>query len=207
MLCDNTSRKIRSSPAIAELIRGICFDRLTSSASHHPTPTVWDSISGVRTVALILAGVSCAFFSGPVNAGFVVSDGLNPDQNIASPKDVLLAPGYTGLQYGGYDFGRLSNKPANRETQNFEEKPACSSARPMEIPAPFQTPMSNVWDSASFGPGFTELRRSRTRAGGGSAGLLSENGKSPKPPGSCRRNRQEFQFIPDAPPSELRHPS
>ena len=203
----NTSAKIRSCPRMPDLIHGIRFDRLTSAASRRPTPTVWPSMSAVRVAALILAGVCCAILSAPVNAGFVASNGLNPDQNTASPLDVLPALGYAGLQYGDYDLERLSNESTKCETQNVTEKPAELSALPLERPVPFQTPMSNGWDFASSGPGFTGSKTSRTSSGGGSAGLLNENGRLPEPLQSTRRHRQEFPFIPAAPVFELLHPS
>ena len=106
----------------------------------------------MRIRFLCLAGICCALFSDPVNAGFVASSGSSPDENTASP-------------------------------------------------------MSNGWELASFGPGFTGSRTSRTSSGGGSAGLLSESSRLLKPLVSNRRRRQEFQFIPDAPLFELLRPS
>ena len=160
-----------------------------------------------RMAASILAGICCAVLSAPVNAGFVASNDLNPDQNTASSLDVLSALGYAGLQYRDFDLERLSHESANCETQKLAEKPAEPSIVPLERPLPFQTPMSNGWDLASSGPGFTGSRASRTSSGGNSAGLLNANGRLPKPQWSNRRHGREFQFIPDAPLFELRHPS
>ena len=204
----NTSAKIRSCPRMPDLIHGIRFDRLTSAASRRPTPTVWPSMSAVRVAALILAGVCCAILSAPVNAGFVASNGLNPDQNTASPLDVLPALGYAGLQYGDYDLERLSNESTKCETQNVTEKPAELSALPMEQPVPFRTPLTNGWDVGLSGSSLIGSSDSPASGGGiSSAGLLSQHCRQPISLLRYQSQQREFLFWPDALPFELFRPS
>ena len=157
--------------------------------------------------AVMFAGISCAMLAAPVNAGFVVSNGVSPGESIVSPMDVLSALGFAGSQDGDYLVEGPSNESASCETQNAMEKPACATALPMEQPVPFQTPMSNGLDLASSGPGFTGSRTSRSSSDGGSAGLLNESSELSKPLRSNRRHWREFQFIPAAPLFELLHPS
>ena len=208
MYCDDPSGKTRSCPTMAELIHGVWFGRLTSAAFHHPTPTVWASISAARVAAVIFAGICCAMFSAPVKAGFQFSATLSSDQNIASPMNLLSALGYAGLQHEDCDFVGLSNESANCETQNVTEKPAELFALPMEQPVPFRTPLTNGWDVGLSGSSLIGSSDSPASGGGiSSAGLLSQHCRQPISLLRYQSQQHEFLFLPDAPPFGLFQPS
>ena len=208
MFVNNTFGKIRRVCGTSYVICGTRFGWIASTTSRSNATNLSTWVSATRLLAILLSAMCCALSSTSAYAGVMFANELEPSQIAESAAAVLADLGCAVPERGFSEIELLTDESGCGTSQQVEQRQADPSALPMEQPRPLPTPTSSQLALSAAGQTFNGASNSRASGGGGgSSGLLSETARVLKSMRSGKLFVREFQFLPEAPPFELFHPS